>query len=724
MLPSKPNFIKFFTLVIFICLLFFSTGINAQCAFGGANSGVTVNPTLTTQSTPNIQAGSYFIMNVVNGGTYTVSTCGLAGWDTQLTIRSSTGTFVSYNDDSCGLQSQTSFTAAFTGQVHVRLSRYSCNTTTNTSQVSYSGTAPAPPIPTINIDNVSIDEDGGNAVFTAEHTGANAAGVFTVNYQTVNGTASSGSDFTFTSGVLNFNGIVGDTKTITIPILDDFVFEGNETFNVEFTSKSDPTVDISDTGIGTIDDNESDPNAPRPYEERYAVNIQGNFLMKGNTNLRCTSGCPSSPTTNNPGVFMGYEDVDSDGSTVNSSSSNISIPVGASVIYAGLYWGGLYNSSNSGITNPSGTLSIDEVKLKTPGSATYSTITAEVRNIETTSFAGWRSFMSHADITSQVQSAGNGNYFIADIALATGRSFTGPYGGWNMVVIYEDPAEKTRNIALWDGFDFFGFGANDTFTVTGLLTPSSGTFDTHAGYFAFDGEANRTGDFVSINGTALSNALNPNNNTLNGTISEFGVDVGGRNPNFSYSWGVDIDVFDATGFVPNSATDMDVILGSSSEGVWGGAFVVSNEIAFPAVASKAFNPTVSFLGDESRVTITLENPAKGVLLTNLSLTDNLPAGMVLSSTPNATSSLFGLINATPGASSFSISGVTLPAGSNIILSFDVVTDEHGVFLNTISSSDVSNNQNIPLSGDSSGTLTVKIKTVITNRRITYRVKKE
>ena len=98
--------------------------------------------------------------------------------------------------------------------------------------------------------------------------------------------------------------------------------------------------------------------------------------------------------------------------------------------------------------------------------------------------------------------------------------------------------------------------------------------------------------------------------------------------------------------------------------------------------------------------------------------------MVLSSTPNATSSLFGLINATPGASSFSISGVTLPAGSNIILSFDVVTDEHGVFLNTISSSDISNNQNIPLSGDSSGTLTVKIKTVITNRRITYRVKKE
>ena len=92
---------------------------------------------------------------------------------------------------------------------------------------------------------------------------------------------------------------------------------------------------------------------------------------------------------------------------------------------------------------------------------------------------------------------------MADIALATGSAFTGPFGGWTMVVIYNDPAEKARNIAVWDGFDFFGFGDNDSFTVTGLLTPSTGAFESHAGYFAFDGEGNASGDYVEINGNAF-----------------------------------------------------------------------------------------------------------------------------------------------------------------------------------------------------------------------------
>ena len=249
--------------------------------------------------------------------------------------------------------------------------------------------------------------------------------------------------------------------------------------------------------------------------------------------------------------------------------------------WAGLFWGGLYNSSNGGITNPPGTLNVDQVKFMEPGSGSYTTINAAIRNIETTSFSGWNSFMAHADVTSLVQSGGNGNYYVADIALATGSSFTGSYGGWSMIIVYNDPSESTRNVSIWDGFDFFGFGANTNFTVTGLLTPAAGVFETHAGYYGMDGESSSSGDYVSINGTALSNGLNPSNNTLNGTISEYGIDVGNRNPNFGYSWGTDIDVFDATGLVPNGATNASITLGSSSEGIWGGVFAISNEIAFP-----------------------------------------------------------------------------------------------------------------------------------------------
>ncbi|MGI9543155.1 MAG: hypothetical protein ACR2MX_07845, partial [Cyclobacteriaceae bacterium] len=352
------------------------------------------------------------------------------------------------------------------------------------------------------------------------------------------------------------------------------------------------------------------------------------------------------------------------------------------------------------------TLNIDQVKLKEPGAAVYTTITAQERNIETGTFGGWNSFMSVADVTSTVLAAGSGTYAVADIALVTGSAFTGPYGGWNLVVVYSDPTEKARRINVWDGFDFFGFGANDNFTVTGLLTPASGAFETHAGYFGFDGEASSTGDFVSINGTALANALNPNNNTLNGTISEFGVDVGGRNPNFGYSWGVDVDVFDASGYVPNSATTATVDLGSALEGIWGGAFVISNEIAFPAVASKNFTSSTVTVGDESTVTIIVDNPANGVTLTNFGITDNFPAGMTIAATPNASSSCGGSITATPGASSFVVTGGSLAPGASCTFVFDVVTSTDGSFVNTIGPSDITNDQNIPLQGTTSGTLTV------------------
>ncbi|WP_103071679.1 DUF7933 domain-containing protein [Aquimarina sediminis] len=573
------------------------------------------------------------------------------------------------------------------------------------------------PTPRVDINDISVDENAGTATFTVTHTGVGTAGGFTLDYTTADNTANSGTDYTTTSGTLSFSGTIGDTETIIVSILDDISIEGDETFFINFSNVSDLSVDISDQGTGTIVDIEIEN--PRPYEERFAVNVRGNFDMIGNTNLICTANCPGTPTSNNPTVVMGYASVD--GTTINSSSANFTLPASATVTWAGLYWGGTYNSTFGGITNPDPSLSLQQVQFREPGAGGYTTIDASITNIETTTFAGWNTFMSYADVTSIVQSSGSGTYTVADIPLMTGSSFTGPYGGWTMVIIFEDPADITRSVSIWDGFDFFGFGANDAFTVTGLLTPSTGAFDTDAGYFGFDGEANQIGDFVSINGTALSNALNPANNTLNSTISKFGVDIGGRSPNLSFNWGMDIDMFDATGLVPNNATTLNVGLGSANEGIWGGVFAVSTEVAFPAVASKNFSPTTIGYGEESTVTIVLDNPSTGVDLTNLSLTDNLPSGMRISTSPDAGTSCGGTINAISGSDNFTISNVNLLAGNSCTFTFDVIGTEIGNLMNTVSSADISNDQNIPLAGTTTGILNVIIRTMITNRRITYRV---
>ncbi|WP_271785306.1 Calx-beta domain-containing protein [Aquimarina algiphila] len=570
----------------------------------------------------------------------------------------------------------------------------------------------------ISIDNISVNENAGTATFTVTHVGPDTTGPFAVSFTTANNTATAGSDYTTNTGTLNFSGTSGDTESITVTILDDISVEGNETYFINFTSVSNPLVDITDQGIGTIVDVEIEN--PRPYEERITINVRGNFDMIGNTNLICTANCPGTPTSNNPSVVMGYASID--GTTINSSSANLTLPPGATVAWAGLYWGGSYNSTFGGITNPDPSLSLQQVQFREPGAGTYTAVNANLTNIETGSFAGWNTFMSFADVTSIVQTSGSGSYTVADIPLITGSAFTGPFGGWTMVIIYEDPSDITRSVSIWDGFDFFGFGANDSFTVTGLLTPSTGAFDTDAGYFGMDGDSGGfTGDFVAINGNTLSNALNPANNTLNSTISKFGVDVGGRNPNQSFNWGIDADIFDATGFVPNNATTLNVDLGSASEGIWGGVFAVSTEVAFPAVASKNFSPATIGYGEESTVTITLENPATGVDLTNLSLTDNLPSGMTISTSPDGTSSCGGTITAVSGSDNFSISGVNLPAGNTCTFTFDVIGTQAGSLSNTVSSGDITNDQNIPLAGTTTGILNVVIRSVITNRRITYRV---
>jgi uncharacterized repeat protein (TIGR01451 family) len=72
----------------------------------------------------------------------------------------------------------------------------------------------------------------------------------------------------------------------------------------------------------------------------------------------------------------------------------------------------------------------------------------------------------------------------------------------------------------------------------------------------------------------------------------------------------------------------------------------------------------------SRVTITLANP-NGVALTNASLTDTLPAQLVMAPAANATTTCVGGTVATT-ATSATLSGATIPANGNCNFQFDVV----------------------------------------------------
>jgi hypothetical protein len=110
----------------------------------------------------------------------------------------------------------------------------------------------APP-PSVSISDFSAQEgNAGTTAFTFNVFLSNPTGqTVTVNYRTVDGTATAGSDYTaVANGVLTFN--PGETsKQIVINVIGDTAFEANETFFVNLTGATNAT--ISDgVAIGII----------------------------------------------------------------------------------------------------------------------------------------------------------------------------------------------------------------------------------------------------------------------------------------------------------------------------------------------------------------------------------------------------------------------------------------------------------------------------------------
>ena len=82
--------------------------------------------------------------------------------------------------------------------------------------------------------NFEVTENAGQAVITVQRRGG-LTGDTTVDYQTFPGTATAGPDYTSVSATLNF--LEGETRqTFTVPIINDFVGEPNETVLLVLTN--------------------------------------------------------------------------------------------------------------------------------------------------------------------------------------------------------------------------------------------------------------------------------------------------------------------------------------------------------------------------------------------------------------------------------------------------------------------------------------------------------
>ena len=370
----------------------------------------------------------------------------------------------------------------------------------------------------------------------------------------------------------------------------------------------------------------------RNFTARFTANANGEIKLIGNTSMTCdpagTNGavCPGALNGVGSGVVLNnnnysmINDKSADATQTNATQATLSMPPGSTVLFAGLYWGSRSASAQR-----------NQVLLRTPASSGYSVVFASV--VDTSPAGGANNYGGFANVTAQVAAAGNGAYTVANVQTTTGAGF---FGGWSLVVVYSNLTDTLKNLSVYDGWGFVTSAATPAIvTPSGFLTPLSGPVNVRMGVVTYDGDLGTTGDTLTVNGIALSDAANPAGNYFNSSIADLGsLSAIARVPNYINSLGMDVDRLNApAGSIPNGATSATFVMSTAGAGA---------EVYYPQVITTAIDlyvpiitpnvvKTVSDLnggnlvpGDTLRWNISLSNTGIDAG-TNLVLKDSIPA---------------------------------------------------------------------------------------------------
>ncbi|TYB73160.1 SprB repeat-containing protein, partial [Bizionia myxarmorum] len=328
-----------------------------------------------------------------------------------------------------------------------------------------------------------------------------------------------------------------------------------------------------------------EPFTPRTSDfspSKTVYNVKGDFTMAGNTNLTLVN---YSDTKNNSNNDMKFVDVDGDPLTKNSSSSTLKFseengatPSCSNIVYAGLYWSGRSNANN--FTD----LQRRTVKFKGPGQS-YQTIVADAGDIRYPGDAGM--YAGYKEVTNIVRNGGIGDYFVADMALTQGDGgSTGYYGGWGLVVVYENSKMDWRDVTVFDGYAYVvGGTAQHTINVSGFKAVQNGPVNFKLGMMAGEGDVGISGDYFQIKRQSdnqfqsLSHSGNSANNFFNSSILTGG---NARNLNRKNNTGIDIAMFDVAN-TNNSIIDNNQTSTQFRYGSTGDTYIIYNVI-FSVVA--------------------------------------------------------------------------------------------------------------------------------------------
>lgn len=272
-----------------------------------------------------------------------------------------------------------------------------------------------------------------------------------------------------------------------------------------------------------------------PFVNRFFLNENGGATFTGNTlglSRSDSVGVPGTVdaigafvTTNTALTFGTYPAGTTGNYLLDSSTANLVLPPGSTVIYAELIWGGTY--INGGIDLSA--FIDDPVDFQTPAGAnsiTPATATAQ----EVVLSQGTQAYVRSADVTAIVAAAGAGAYTTsAVVGTIVVDEPSSNHAGWTLAVFYQDPTAPLRNLSLRVGATVIQATSGPVDTViTGFATPFTGPLNGRALIGAQEGDANKSGDQFLFGPTPGSLVVlsGPNNFPNNFFASQINKDDG------------------------------------------------------------------------------------------------------------------------------------------------------------------------------------------------------
>ncbi len=348
---------------------------------------------------------------------------------------------------------------------------------------------------------------------------------------------------------------------------------------------------------------------------------------------------------------------------MTSSSADFTLDPGQTLLSAHLYWAG----SGSGDFN---------VKLN------GATVNAQ-RTFALTATSGLNYFSAYADVTSILALQGQGTYTLSDLDL-TGA--IGPYcsggtnfGGWAVIVIYEDPSLLLNQITLFDGLDYVDSSHQN---INIILDNISAATDVAAkiGFLAWEGDAAiAVNESLRLNGILIDNPpLNPGNNAFNSTNSY---------TNSFDLYNMDLDYYNLQGLDIIQPGDEQINIQLSS----GQDFIMVNNIIV-SVNSELPDATITI--DNLGVLCEDRNIEVNYTVANLNSTAPLPANTPIAFYADAV--LLGqaaTVNEIPinGTESGSIN-LNIPVGTPQVFTLKAVVDDDGTGNGIVLETNENNNE--------------------------------